>query len=232
MKLKHLWAPLAGAIAITIAGATPAFAIDPSPAVMDMTGTPELGPSMTVAFKTGQNPAGDYFDIWMCPNKNVLPVDFGDTGDCVSTTFWLRSAVNGFPGGAPQTVALSMKWLLANETVPGLIPSNDQPYLDSSSQQINVNPPSLDQGGWCAFEGWYIIINDFNAGGGLGPRGGNGHSNWSEPFSSVGCSASPNTLPDTGASTTTALVAGSLGLAAIAGGLLLVRARRLRANGN
>jgi LPXTG-motif cell wall-anchored protein len=229
MKLKHLWAPLAGAIAITIAGATPAFAIDPSPAVMDLTGTPELGQSMTVAFKTGQNPVGDYFDLWMCPNKNVLPVDGADTGDCVTPTFWYRGAVTGFPGGDPQTVALSMKWLLANEDVPGLNPSNDQPYLDGSSQPILVGAPSLDEGGWCAFEGWYIIVNDFDA---AGSTGGHGHSNWSEPFSSVGCSTSADKLPDTGASTATALVAGSLGLAAIAGGLLLVRARRLRANGN
>ncbi len=231
MKIKHLWAPLAGAIAITIAGATPALAVDPSPAVMDLTGTPQLGQSMTVAFKAGQDPAGDYFDIWMCPNKDVLPVDQASFGDCVTPTFWNRGLVNGYPGGNPQTTALSMKWLLADEDVPGLNPSNDQPYLDNSSQPIVVGAPSLDEGGWCAFEGWYLLINDFDSSNMVGY----GHSNWSEPFSAIGCSESPSdptALPDTGASSTVGIIAGSFGLAAIAGGLLLVRARRLRASGN
>lgn len=235
MKLKHLWAPLAGAIAITIAGATPAMAIDPSPAVMSLTGTPKLGQYMTVAFTS--NPVGDYFDIWMCPNKNVLPVDGGDVGDCESPTFWPRSGVSGFPGGDPQTVALGMKWLLADEDVPGLNPNTDAGYLDEGLGPINVAAPDQASGGWCAFEGWYIIVNDFDEGGLSGGIGGHGHSNWSEAFSSEGCDSAESgsgsgTLPDTGASSTAGIVAGSLGLAAIAGGVLLVRARRLRANGN
>jgi hypothetical protein len=231
MKLNRLWAPLAGAIAITIAGATPAMAVDPSPAVMDLTGTPKLGEHMTVAFKTGENPVGDYFDIWMCPNKNVLPVDGGETGDCVSPTFWPRSEVPGFPGGDPQTIALSMKWLLADENVPGLNPNTDAAYLSNSLEPINVAAPDQASGGWCAYAGWYIIVNDFDEG--LNGTGGYGHSNWSEAFSSEGCTegagGGSNSLADTGASSTAGIVAGSLGLAAIAGGVLLVRARRLRA---
>jgi len=232
MKLKHLWVPLAGALAITIAGSTPALAVEPNPAVMDLTGTPKLGEYMTIAFKTGENPLGTYFDIWMCPNKDVLPIDSEVEGDCTAVTFWQRSLVSGFPGGDPQTVALSMKWLLADEEVPGLNPSNDAAYLNNSAEPVNVPPADQEAGGWCAYEGWYIIVNDY----GGDPLTGHGHSNWSEPFSSEGCSGADgggaSTLPDTGISSTAGIVAGSLGLATIAGGLLLVRARRLRANGN
>jgi len=243
MKLNHLGVSLAGAIAITVAGATPALAVDPSPAVMDLTGTPQLGEYMTVAFKNedgignGSRPVGDYLVIWMCPNKDVLPRARIETGECVSPTLWQRSAVSGWSIAYPQTVALSMKWLLADEDVPGLNPANDVAYLDSNSQPITVGAPDQDAGGWCAFEGWYIIVNDF---GSIGGTGANGHSNWSEAFSNVGCSedgsgsaeSGAGTLPDTGASSTAGIIAGSLGLAAIAGGLLLVRARRLRANVN
>lgn len=227
MKLKHIWAPLAGAIAITIAGATPAFAIDPSPAVMDLTGTPELGQYMTVAFKNGQNPVGDTFAIFICPDKNVLPVDsYLPQGNCIELVYWIRGDVAGFPGGTPQTTALSMKWLLDNENVPGLNPSTDQPYLTSDPRQIPVYPPV---GGWCAYEGWYIIVNDHD--GLFGGTGGHSHSNWSEAIS-CGSGSGAGSLPDTGVSSAAGIVAGSLGLAAIAGGLLLVRARRLRANSN
>ena len=234
MKIKRLWAPLAGAIAITIAGAAPALAVDPNPAVMDLTGTPKLGEYMTVAFKTGDNPAGTHFDIWMCPNKNVLPKDGDDVGDCVSPTFWPRNEVSGYPGGDPQTVALGMKWLLADEDVPGLNPSTDAGYLTDGLEPVLVGAPDQASGGWCAYAGWYIIVNDFDEANGLA---GQGHSNWSEAFSSEGCASaaggsSSGALSETGVSSTAGTIAGSLGLAAIAGGLLLVRARRLRVNGS
>jgi LPXTG-motif cell wall-anchored protein len=234
MKLKHIWAPLAGALAISIGGATPAFAIDPSPAVMNLTGTPQLGQYMTVAFASGQNPVGDAFKISTCPDKNVLPVDsYLPQGNCVEIGTWYRGDVTGFPGGNPQTTALGMRWLLADENVPGLNPSNDQPYPMNDPTSLLISPPV---GGWCAYEGWYIIVNDHDSGF-LGGTGGHGHSNWSEAFSCASSAGGDSdtgtgTLPDTGASSTAGIVAGSLGLAAIAGGLLLVRARRLRANGN
>jgi hypothetical protein len=229
MRLNRLWAPLAGAIAITIAGATPALAVDPNPAVMDLIGTPKLGEYMTVAFKTGENPVGTDFDIWMCSNKDVLPID-GETDDiaaCTAVTFWYRAGVGGWPGGYPQTIALSMKWLLADENVPGLNPNTDAAYLSNSLEPIPIEAPDQAAGGWCAFAGQYFIIHDFMGG---------GHSNWSEAFSSEGCpegaGGGSNSLADTGASSTAGTIAGSLGLAAIAGGVLLVRARRLRVNGN
>jgi LPXTG-motif cell wall-anchored protein len=233
MKLKHIWAPLAGAIAVTIAGATPAFAIDPSPAVMNLTGTPQLGQYMTVAFASGQNPVGDEIITFACPDKNVLPVDsYLPQGNCVEATRWSRGDVTGFPGGNPQTTALALKWLLADENVPALDPSNDQPYIGSPGADVVVAPVD----GWCAYEGWYLIVNDHDSGF-LGGTGGHGHSNWSEAFScasSAGGDSGTGTgpLPDTGVSTSAGIVAGALGLAAIAGGLLLVRARRLRTNGN
>jgi hypothetical protein len=127
-----------------------------------------------------------------------------------------------------------MKWLLADENVPGLNPNTDAAYLSNSLEQIPVEAPDQASGGWCAYAGWYIIVNDFDEG--LNGTGGYGHSNWSEAFSSEGCpegaGGGSNSLADTGASSTAGLVAGSLGLAAIAGGVLLVRARRLPANGN
>ena len=243
MKLKHLWAPVAGAIAITIAGATPALAVDPDPPYMSLTGTPKLGEYMTIT--TIENLVGDYFDIWMCPNKDILPRDGVETGsECVAVTFWDRSAVDGWsrtptPPAESQTVALNMKWQLSDEPVPGLNPSNSQPYLTSDGGTIAVDPPEADS--WCEYAGWYIIINDYGTYNGDG-EGYDRHSNWSEAFSTEGCpegsgsgsgsGGGSGTLPDTGASSTAGIVAGSLGLAAIAGGVLLVRARRLRANGN
>jgi LPXTG-motif cell wall-anchored protein len=200
---------------------------------MNLTGTPQLGQYMTVAFASGQNPVGDTFGIFICPDKNVLPVDsYLPQGNCIELVYWIRGDVAGFPGGTPQTTALGMKWLLANENVPGLNPSNDQPYLRSDTGQIPAFPPV---GGWCAYEGWYIIVNDHD--GLFGGTGGHGHSNWSEAFSCASSAGGDSgsgtgTLPDTGASSAAGIVAGALGLAAIAGGLLLVRARRLRANGN
>ena len=120
-----------------------------------------------------------------------------------------------------------MKWLLADENVPGLNPNTDAAYLSNSLEQIPVEAPDQAAGGWCAFTGQHFIIHDFMGG---------GHSNWSEAFSSEGCpegsGGGSGTLPDTGASSTAGIVAGALGLVAVAGGLMLVRARRLGANGN
>ena len=239
MKLKNLWAPLAGAIAITVAGATPAMAVEPDPPYMSLTGTPKLGEYMTIT--TIENLVGDYFDIFMCPNKDILPRDGVETGgECVAVTFWDRSLVDGWsrtptPPAESQTVALNMKWLLSDELVPGLNPSNNQPYLESDgTRQILVEPP--EAGSWCEYAGWYLIVNDYGTYNGDG-MGYDRHSNWSEPFSTEGCpegsgggsGAGSGALSETGVSSTAGTIAGSLGLAAIAGGLLLVRARRLRA---
>ena len=242
MKLKHLWAPLAGAIAITIAGSTPALAVDPDPAYMSLTGTPKLGEYMTIT--TTENLVGNYFDIWMCPNKDILPRDGVDTGsECVAVSFWERGSVDGWsrtppPGFESQTVALNMKWQLSDELVPGLNPSDSQPYLDSDGGQILVEPP--EAGSWCEYAGWYLIINDYGSYNGADGMGYDRHSNWSEAFSTEGCpegsgggsGSGSGTLANTGASSTAGIVAGSLGLVAVAGGLMLVRARRLGANGN
>ncbi len=241
MKLKHLWAPLAGALAISIAGATPAMAVDPAPPYMSLTGTPKLGEYMTIT--TTENLKGDFFDIWMCPNKDILPRVGVDTGsECVAVSFWERFLVDGWsrtpPGFESQTVALNMKWLISDEFVPGLNPSDSQPYLTSDGDTITVEPP--EAGSWCEYAGWYLIINDFGSYNGADGLGYDAHSNWSEAFSTEGCpegsgggsGGGSGTLPDTGASSTAGIVAGSLGLVAVAGGLMLVRARRLGANGN
>jgi hypothetical protein len=151
MKLKHLWAPLAGAIAITIAGATPAMAVEPTVQNMVLSGTPKLGNYMIVTEKPGAQLGGEYFDIWMCPTKDLVPGDTLDPeefGECVSVTNFNRRDVAGWVDGAsPQTVALGLEWLLADEDVPAINSTTEALYRDSGSQPLSVGTPDADGAG-------------------------------------------------------------------------------------
>lgn len=175
-----------------------ASAADPVPnPSMDLTGTPSLGNALTVSFKDGVTPVGEFFDIWGCPNKDVLPdainVPSNGVGDCEKITYWPRWLVDGFLD-SPDTTALSMKWILQDTATPGLNPDdNDAPYLNRFGATLNVDPPPINastgEADWCAFEGWYIIVHDYKN---SGTRGG--HSNWSEPFTTAECGG--GNLPD------------------------------------
>jgi hypothetical protein len=241
MKNKRLWAPLAGAIAITIAGATPALAVEPTVQSMVLSGTPKLGNYMILAEKPGAQLGGEYFDIWMCPTKDLVPGDtlaMEEYGDCVQVTNFGRRDVAGWVDGAsPQTVALGLEWLLADEDVPAINSTTEAPYRDSGNEPLSVQTPDAEgAGSWCSFADWYMIAIDY---GDIAVENF-GHSNWSEAFSSEGCpegsgggsGSGSGALSETGVSSTAGTIAGSLGLAAVAGGLLLMRARRLRVNGN
>ena len=184
---------------------------------MTLTGDATLGHYMTVSFKNGADPVGDYYDVWMCPNKDVKPVDGAEFGDCVAVTFWNRASVANYDQSA---TALTMTWQLANEPVPGKISEGGANYLDSNGDPIMMDEPQ-DDGGWCAFEGWYIIVNDYDGG---------AHSNWSPALAAAGCSdqgGSGGSLASTGVD---AQPAGLLGLFALIGGLAVtVIARRRNA---
>jgi LPXTG-motif cell wall-anchored protein len=161
---------------------------------MSLTGTPSLNQTMTVQFNNDVTPVGDYFDIWMCPNKDVVPRDGGDRGDCDVVTFWSRSAVSNFGYDAGEDPVLSMKWVLSTAPTPGL-KLNGEPYLDSDGDPILVAPPGYDDedpeafGGWCQYNGWFFSVNDYNGG---------GNSNWSNAFDATGCDLPPGPGPEPG----------------------------------
>jgi LPXTG-motif cell wall-anchored protein len=185
---------------------------------MTLTGDAVLGNNMTIAFKNvaGNDPVGDYYDVWMCPNKDVKPVDLGVTGDCVPVTFWNRAVVANY---SQNTTALTMTWKLANEPVPGLIAAGGASYLDGSGEPITMDPPTED-GGWCAYEGWFMIVNDYDGG---------AHSNWSPAIGAAGCSEPAAGLANTGVDTQQT---GLIGLFALLAGLGVVVARRRAVRSN
>lgn len=179
---------------------------------MTLTGDAVLGSPMTVAFKNGADPVGTYYDVWMCPNQDVKPVDQQEVGDCIAVTFWNRGTVANYN---QSTTALTMTWTLANEPVAGLQSVGGNPYLDADGNSIPMDEPEAD-GGWCAYEGWYIIVNDYDGG---------AHSNWSPALGAAGCSEAA-TLADTGVD---AQPTGLVGLFALIGGLAVTVAMRRRA---
>jgi LPXTG-motif cell wall-anchored protein len=204
----------------TLNVATIPAAADPFDATetMTLTGDAVLGNNMTIAFKNvaGNDPVGDYYDVWMCPNKDVKPVDLGVTGDCVPVTFWNRALVANY---SQNTTALTMTWKLANEPVPGLIAAGGASYLDDIGEPITMDPPTED-GGWCAYEGWFMIVNDYYGG---------AHSNWSPAIGAAGCSEPAAGLANTGVDTQQT---GLIGLFALLAGLGVVVARRRAVRSN
>jgi hypothetical protein len=183
---------------------------------MTLTGDAVLGSDMTVAFKNGENPVGTYYDVWMCPNKDVKPIDLVIEGDCVAVTFWDRGDVANYN---QNSTALTMTWRLANEPVPGLVAPGGASYLDGSGNPILMDEPS-DDGGWCAYEGWFIIVNDYDGG---------AHSNWSPALGAAGCSEPAAGLAITGADVQQT---GLIGLFALLAGLGVVVARRRAVRSN
>ena len=173
---------------------------------MTLTGDAVLGNNMTIAFKNGVDPVGTYFDVWMCPNKDVKPVDGVEVGECEVVTFWERALVANY---SQDTTALTMTWKLANEAVPGLVAAGGASYLNGSGEPIMMGEPEAD-GGWCAYEGWFMIVNDYDGG---------AHSNWSPAIGAAGCSGLANTGVD-------AQQTGVLGLLTLLAGLGVVVARR------
>jgi hypothetical protein len=177
---------------------------------------------MTVAFKNGEDPVGDYYDVWMCPNKDVKPIDEVNEGDCIAVTFWNRGVVANYD---QATSAKTMTWLLSNDSEPGLIAQGGASYLDSSGDPINMDPPT-DDDGWCAYEGWYMIVQDFIEAD--VPQTG-GHSNWSPALGAAGCSEPAAGLAITGADVQQT---GLIGLFALLAGLGVVVARRRAVRSN
>jgi len=148
---------------------------------MTLTGDAVLDSYMTVAFKSGATPVGDYYDVWMCPNKDVKPVDEVNEGECIAVTFWNRGVVANYD---QTTSAKTMTWLLSNESQPGLIAQGGASYLDSNGDAINMDPPT-DDAGWCAYEGWYMIVQDYID---ADVQQTGEHSNWSPALGAAGCS--------------------------------------------
>jgi hypothetical protein len=183
---------------------------------MTLTGDAVLGSDMTVAFKNGETPVGTYYDVWMCPNKDVKPIDGVIEGDCVAVTFWERELVANYD---QNSTALTMTWRLANEDVPGLIAPGGASYLDGAGDPILMGAPE-DADGWCAYEGWYIIVNDYDGG---------AHSNWSPALGAAGCSEPAAGLASTGADVQQT---GLIGLFALLAGLGVVVARRRAVRSN
>jgi hypothetical protein len=141
-----------------------------------------VGTEMTIQFNEGVTPGGTYFDIWACPNQDVQPVDGADEGDCEPMTFFNRETVDGLEASA----VLAMKWVLGNEPTPSSA-LDGTPYLNGGVPYL-INPPGWDgdagapeagSNGWCDYQGWYIIVNDFDS--------GEFHSNWSNAISASGC---------------------------------------------
>lgn len=189
---------------------------------MTLTGDAVLGSYMTVAFKAGVDPVGDYYDVWMCPNKDVKPIDEVNEGDCIAVTFWNRGVVASYD---QSTSAKTMTWLLSNESQPGLIAQGGANYLDGSGEPINMDPPSED-GGWCAYEGWYMIVQDY-IDGDVAQTGA--HSNWSPALGAAGCSepaAGGAALPDTGLNGQQTSLIAAFGLFALLAGLGIAVNRR------
>jgi LPXTG-motif cell wall-anchored protein len=189
---------------------------------MTLTGDAVLGSDMTVAFKNGEDPVGDYYDVWMCPNKDVKPIDEVNEGDCIAVTFWNRGVVANYD---QATSAKTMTWLLSNDSEPGLIAQGGASYLDSSGDPINMDPPT-DDDGWCAYEGWYMIVQDYIEAD--VPQTG-GHSNWSPALGAAGCSEPAAGLANTGADVQQT---GLIGLFALLAGLGVVVARRRAVRSN
>ena len=186
---------------------------------MTLTGDAVMGSPMTVSFKNGYDPVGTYFDVWMCPDKDVLPIDGVVEGNCVAVTFWNRGEVANYD---QNTTALTMTWTLANEAVPGKVSVGGANYLNGSGDPIMMDKPS-DDNGWCAYEGWYIIVNDYQGG---------AHSNWSPALAAAGCSDQGGSDGSLAATGVDAQPAGLLGLFALIGGLavtVIARRRNARA---
>lgn len=183
---------------------------------MTLSGDFAMGEYMTIEFNDGEAPYGDYFDIWMCPTTDLRPVDGVEQGDCVPVTFWQRSTVANYD---QNTSALTLTWQIANEDVAGLTSEGGAAYLDSADSQIMVDAVDGD-GGWCQYEGWYLIVNDYDSNNndhGL-------HSNFSEPLSAAGCSE-PAALADTGVD---AQPTGLIGLFALVSGIAVAVVARRR----
>jgi len=156
-------------------------------------GTPSFGSEVTISFKQGETPVGNFFDIWVCGEDDYLadnrpadPTPFNsDTVsrfDCEYLTFWDRAAVVGYAAD-PSITALSMKWTIGPEDSPALDPSSN-PYIGTTiSEGVTRQLPvqGIDCSGYQGLEApLYIIVNDWDGG---------GHSNWLGPFD---CPISPS----------------------------------------
>jgi LPXTG-motif cell wall-anchored protein len=193
MSTRHLLGRLALGLAVaavpTLAASQTFAGVDPT--IMTMTAedgdTARLGKHITVAFNDGYTVDGTHFDIWVCPDTTLRPVDGGDNnGECQALTFWARSEVTGYD---QQTTARTMSWLLTTEdSVPGLQSPDGTPYLNGSDPIMMSTP----DGGWCAYSGQYLITHDYDTA--EGTHGG--HSNFLQIASD--CDV---VLPETGSST-------------------------------
>lgn len=175
-----------------------ASAQTPPPLVMDISGTPALGEYVTMAFKDGEQPVGEYFDIWICGEEAILdgrrPDDLlsdESNAGCTPLNFWLRS---------PDTVT-AIKFLMTDEGydpveeifafVDVLNPADDT-VIQAASQEDETGINGAD---YCALQGpmfdrllqrieppYYLITHDYPGG---------GHSNALGPFSCPEVSSIP-----------------------------------------
>lgn len=173
----------------------------PAPLVMDMTGTPALGEYVTIAFKDGETPVGEYFDIWICGEEAALadrrPDDLlgsdPQNDGCTPLNFWLRTRVDPAP--------LAIKFLVTDE---GYDPDGDEyarvDVLNPLNDAVIASGEDGIQGAdYCALLGtlfdrneqrieppYYLITNDYEGG---------GHSNFFGPLSCPSVSAIPSNSP-------------------------------------
>jgi hypothetical protein len=156
------------------APATSTASVDaPNPLSMSLTGTAALGTDMTVSFLNAATVVGDYFEVFVCPNRLVRPYKFSEDSlaGCTLATFWSRNDVAGY---SKQTSARTMTWKLSTVREYGLVATGGSQYLMGNNEPINIDPPQA-VGGWCAYQGQYIIVHDSD----IGPGTGGLHSNWS-----------------------------------------------------
>jgi hypothetical protein len=173
----------------------------PAPLVMDMTGTPALGEYVTIAFKDGETPVGEYFDIWICGEEAALaerrPDDEFESGPendgCTPLNFWLREGVNPAP--------LAIKFLMTDEGYdPGegeyakvdvLNPLNDAVIASGDggiegADYCALTEALFDRNEQRIEPPYYLITHDYPLG---------GHSNFFGPLSCPAVSAIPTNSP-------------------------------------
>jgi hypothetical protein len=153
------------------------------------TAVPTVGTSvLTIQFDEGRTPAGNFFDIWACPDTTVAPVSGGIEGGCRPILFWIREAtsnVESTPANrALKANELTMSWLIDFVDRPAYFVYDTDEYLDPDNGSPRVVGGLADDlEDVCVLEGTYIIVHDF-----LDPSGPHGlHSNFIGPLQVPGC---------------------------------------------
>lgn len=108
------------------------------PETMNLTGTPKLGNTVTVASKVPGSLVGNDFDLWACPDQTIYPNDeVEDNGECYGPLIQTR---NGD----------STQFLLGYD-----------PVRDGDSAEDKAAAEEA----WAEFCGKYFIVHDYPGGG-------------------------------------------------------------------